>query len=156
FSEADVVLAGRLATATGQGIVRGPDLLRVIAGAMERIAEAAVAVYVQGPEEALRRRQASAIECAESTRSATELALDLGTGLGPSLRHPSRRAGARQRVIQEGVSRRELARLAVGFVDLVGSTELQAGLDVDALGAQVSRFEARAFEVTARGGGRLV
>jgi adenylate cyclase len=156
FSAADLVLAQRLASATGQGIVRGPDLLRVIAGAMERIAEAAVAVYVQGPEEALRRRQASALVCAEATLSATELALDLGTGLGPIFRHHMRQAVARQRVIQEGVSRRELARLAVGFVDLVGSTELQAGLDVDALGAQVSRFEARAFEVTALGGGRLV
>jgi len=156
FGPADAVLAERLASATGQGIVRGPDLLRVIAGAMERIAEAAVAVYVQGPEEALRRRQASAVECAEATLSATELALDLGTGLGPIFRHHMRQAVARQRVIQEGVSRRELARLAVGFVDLVGSTELQAGLDVDALGDQVSRFEARAFEVTARGGGRLV
>ncbi len=156
FSEADVVLIERLGAATGQGLVRGPDLLRVIASAMERIAEAAVAVYVQGPEEALRRREAAPIVCARATRSATELALDLGTGLGPIFRHHMRQAVARQRVIQEGVSRRELARLAIGFVDLVGSTELQAGLDVEALGAQVSRFEARAFEVTSAGGGRLV
>jgi adenylate cyclase len=67
-----------------------------------------------------------------------------------------RQAVARQRVTQQGVTRRELARVAIGFVDLVGSTALQAALDPAELGAQVSTFEARAFEVIAAGGGRLV
>jgi class 3 adenylate cyclase len=156
FTEADVILVDRLVGAKRQGIVEGSDLLRVIAGAMERIAEAAVAIYVQGPEEELRRRGSSLLDCARSNRDATELALDIGNGLAPVFRHHMRQAVARQRVIQSGVSRRELARLAVGFVDLVGSTELQGGLDPVALGAQVSRFEARAFDVTAAGGGRLV
>jgi adenylate cyclase len=156
FGPVDVVLVERMSHATELGIVRGPDLLRVVAGAMERIAEAAVAVYVQGPEEDLRRRWASVFDCARANMQATELALDLGTGLGPVFRHHMRQAVARQRVIQEGVTRRELARLAIGFVDLVGSTTLQAGLDPAALGDQVSRFEARAFDVTAAGGGRLV
>lgn len=156
FTDFDVVLVERWGAATGAGIVRGPDLLRVIAGAMERIAEAAVALYVQGAEEDLRRRDSSPLNRARSTVAATELALDLGAGLSPVFRHHMRQAVARQRVIQEGVSRRELARIAVGFVDLVGSTELQAGLDPEALGEQVSRFEARAFDVTASGGGRLV
>ena len=123
---------------------------------MERIAEAAVAVYVQGPEEQLRRRHASAAECARANMLATELALDLGVGLAPVFRHHMRQTVARQRVIQEGVSRRELARLAIGFVDLVGSTTLQAGLDPRALAEQVRRFESRAFDVIVGGGGRLV
>jgi class 3 adenylate cyclase len=156
FTELDVVFVDRMSQAGALGIVRGPDLLRVVAGAMERIAEAAVAVYVQGPEEDLRRRWASDLECARSNMLATEMALDLGTGLGPIFRHHMRQAVARQRVIQQGVTRRELARLAIGFVDLVGSTALQAELDPAALGEQVSRFEARAFDVTAAGGGRLV
>jgi adenylate cyclase len=156
FTDVDVMFVERMSMAGELGIVRGPDLLRVVAGAMERIAEAAVAVYVQGPEEDLRRRWATVFECARSNMMATELALDLGTGLGPVFRHHMRQAVARQRVIQEGVSRREMARLAIGFVDLVGSTTLQAGLDPAALGEQVSRFEARAFDVTAAGGGRLV
>jgi adenylate cyclase len=54
------------------------------------------------------------------------------------------------------VADRELARLAIGFVDLVGSTTMQAALDPAALGEQVSQFEARAFDVTTAGGGRLV
>jgi class 3 adenylate cyclase len=156
FTEGDAVLIGRLSTAIDVGIVRGDDLLRVVAGAMERIAEAAVAVYVQGQDIDLRRRWAAPLEYAQSNAQATKLALDLGVGLGPVFRHHLRQAMARQRVFQEGVSRREMARLAVGFVDLVGSTALQADLDPLELGEQVDRFEARAFEVITAGGGRLV
>ena len=156
FTEADAVLIARLSTAIDVGIVRGDDVLRVVAGAMERIAEAAVAVYVQGQDVDLRRRLAAPLECAQSNAKATQLALDLGVGLGTVFRHHMRQAMARQRVFQEGVSRRELARLAVGFVDLVGSTALQADLDPQELGDQVGRFEARAFEVITAGGGRLV
>ena len=123
---------------------------------MERIAEAAVAIYVQGPEEELRRRGATPLEHAEKNAKATELVMQLGVGLAPVFRQHMRQAIARQRVTQSGVSRRELARLAIGFVDLVGSTTLQARLDPADLGAQVTRFETRAFEVIAAGGGRLV
>ncbi|HEX6417880.1 MAG TPA: hypothetical protein VFZ77_05270 [Acidimicrobiales bacterium] len=156
FTEADAVLVERMFRARDLGIIDGSELLRVVGRAVERIAEAAVAVYVQGPEEALRRRQASVAECARTNVAATELALDLGVGLAPVFRHHMRQTIARQRVIQQGVSRRELARLAIGFVDLVGSTALQAGLDPGALGEQVSRFESRAFDVIVSGGGRLV
>ena len=160
FSEADVdfvvgmLKAGEIGITIG--LTGGDALLRVVAGSIERIAEAAVAVYVQGPEQALRRRTATAFECARANAEANELALGLGASLGPVFRHHMHQAITRQRVIQQGVSRRELARLAIGFVDLVGSTELQADLDPAELGAQVSRFEARAFDVIAAGGGRLV
>jgi class 3 adenylate cyclase len=156
FGEADAEFVQGMASAADQGIARGAELLRVIAGSMERIAEAAVAVYVQGPENDRRIRTADPLDCARSSAGATELALHLGRGLGSVFRHHMRQAVARQRVIQEGVTRRELARLAIGFVDLVGSTALQSGLDIDALADQVSRFETRAFDVTAAGGGRLV
>jgi class 3 adenylate cyclase len=157
FTEQDAVLVSRLCLASGtHGIMRGPDLLRVVASALERIAEAAVAVYVQGPELELGRRWASSLEHAHKDVHATELALELGVGLGPVFRHHMRQAIARQRIIQEGVTRREMARLAIGFVDLVGSTTMQSGLDPDELGAQISRFEATAFDVIAAGGGRLV
>ncbi|MGH9288081.1 MAG: adenylate/guanylate cyclase domain-containing protein [Acidimicrobiales bacterium] len=156
FTEDDVTLVSQLAQAATSGIVSGQEVLRVVAGAMERIAEAAVAVYVQGPEEELRRRGATPLEHAERNAKATELAMHIGVGLAQVFRHHMRQAIARQRVTQSGVSRRELARLAIGFVDLVGSTTLQAQLDPADLGALVTRFETRAFEVIAAGGGRLV
>lgn len=112
--------------------------------------------YVQGPENAMRRRSASVVDAARANMRATELALDVGAALSPIFRHHMRQAVARQRVMQEGVARREMARLAVGFVDLVGSTGMQAGLDPDELGDVVNRFEATAFDVVIAGGGRLV
>jgi class 3 adenylate cyclase len=76
--------------------------------------------------------------------------------LAPVFRHHLRQAIARQRVTQTGVTRRELARLTIGFLDLVGSTSLQSQLDPAEPAAQVTRFETRAFDVTSAGGGRLV
>jgi class 3 adenylate cyclase len=156
FAPVDAVLVQRLSVAADIGIVHGEELLRVVAGAMERIAEAAVAVYVQGPEDALRRRSAPVVDTARSNMLATEMALDLGMAFGPVFRHHMRQAVARQRVVQQGVDRPEMARLAVGFVDLVGSTTAQAQLHPDELGKLVSRFEATAFDVVTSGGGRLV
>jgi class 3 adenylate cyclase len=156
FTDDDVTLISQLSRAEETGISTGTEVLRVVAGAIERIAEAAVAVYVQGPEEELRRRHASPLEHTQKNAVATELVMKLGAGLAPVFRHHMRQAVDRQRVTQVGVSRRELARLAIGFVDLVGSTTLQGGLDPAALGAQVTRFETRAFDVVAAGGGRLV
>lgn len=156
FTDDDLALISELSWAAKNGFSAGPELLRVVAGAIERIAEAAVAVYVQGPEEEMRRRHASALEHTQKNAAATELVMKLGVGLAPLFRHHMRQAIGRQRVTQSGVSRRELARLAIGFVDLVGSTTLQGDLDPAELGAQVSRFETRAFDVVAAGGGRLV
>jgi class 3 adenylate cyclase len=156
FTDDEVTLISELSRAEETGISTGTEVLRVVAGAIERIAEAAVAVYVQGPEEELRRRHASPLEHTQKNAVATELVMKLGAGLAPVFRHHMRQAVDRQRVTQVGVSRRELARLAIGFVDLVGSTTLQGGLDPAELGAQVTRFETRAFDVVAAGGGRLV
>jgi class 3 adenylate cyclase len=156
FTLGDAALVECLSHAAEVGITQGNDLLRVVAGAIERIAEAAVAVYVQGGEEELYRRGASVLECARTNVRATELALDLGTGLAPVFQHHMRQTVARQRLVQQGVARRAMARLAIGFVDLVGSTTMQAGLDPDELGALVSRFEATAFDVVTARGGRLV
>jgi hypothetical protein len=61
FTEDDAMLVTRLLRATSAGDIpstTSAELLRVVAGAMDRIAEAAVAIYVQGPEEDLRRRGA--------------------------------------------------------------------------------------------------
>lgn len=155
FTDADCALfVGFCGTSMHK--VDAGDLPRVVAASMDRIAEAAVALYVQGPELEMRRAGADAAALAEKAAVATEAALDLGVGLGVLFRHHMLQAIARQRRATEGVRRRELARLAIGFVDLVGSTSIATGLDVGELAAMVSRFEARAFEVTSAGGGRLV
>jgi adenylate cyclase len=155
FTDADAALCVGFC-GTSMHEVDAGDLPRVVAASMDRIAEAAVALYVQGPELEMRRAGVDPVRLAEKAAMATEAALDLGVGLGVLFRHHMLQAIARQRRSTEGVKRRELARLAIGFVDLVGSTTIEAGLDVGELAAMVSRFEARAFEVTTAGGGRLV
>ncbi|QXJ22976.1 adenylate/guanylate cyclase domain-containing protein [Actinomadura graeca] len=49
-----------------------------------------------------------------------------------------------------------VARLAVGFADVVSFTRLSRSLDGDALAAFVERFESTAAEVVAEQGGRIV
>src|SRR5262245_56875079 len=65
FTDDDVALISRLSWADRNGFSTGPGgpaMLRVVASAIERIAEASVAVYVQGPQEEMRRRHAGALE----------------------------------------------------------------------------------------------
>ncbi|HLM65191.1 MAG TPA: adenylate/guanylate cyclase domain-containing protein [Acidimicrobiales bacterium] len=154
FTEGDAKLleglhAGNVVGATG------PDLPRVVAAAMARIAEAAVALYVQGPQDEMDREGTPLVVRAERNAWATARGLDLGAGLGVLFRHHMAQALAWQRLTQLK-ERRQLARLCIGFVDLVGSTGIQAGLDPPALAHMVSRFESLAFDVVAASGGRLV
>jgi class 3 adenylate cyclase len=135
FTEQDASLvssaeaAGLVDTADGKG------LMRVVASSLDRIADAAVA---------------------QETARMTMLAGRLGEGMGVLFRHHLRQAIDRQRVSQEGVASPDLARMAIGFVDLVGSTARTAALDVGTLREVVNQFEARAWEVAAEYGGRVV
>jgi class 3 adenylate cyclase len=156
FTEQDAAL---VSSAEEAGVIESPDglgLVRVVASALDRVAEAAVAVYVQGTEVKLARQGASALAFAQETVRMTDLASKLGTGMGVLFRHHLRQAIDRQRVSQEGVASRDLARMAIGFVDLVGSTARTAVLDAGTLRKVVNQFEARAWEVAAEFGGRVV
>jgi class 3 adenylate cyclase len=156
FTESDAVLvelageAGVVDSSDGQG------LMRVVATALDRVAEAAVALYVQGTEQKLEQQGASPLAFAQETVRMTGLAGKLGMGMSVLFRHHLRQAVDRQRVSQEGVASRDVARIAVGFVDLVGSTARTAALDVGELRAVVNEFEARAWEVASEFGGRVV
>jgi class 3 adenylate cyclase len=156
FTDVDSVLvetaieAGVIASSDGQG------LLRVVATALDRVAEAAVALYVQGTEEKMALSGAGPLAFAQETARMTMLASKLGMSMGVLFRHHMRQAIDRQRVSQDGVASRDLARLAIGFVDLVGSTARTEVIDVSELRTIVSQFEARAWEVAASHGGRVV
>jgi adenylate cyclase len=86
-----------------------------------------------------------------------EFARRLGDSvLGPVLIQHLRDAIARQRATQEGVTDRIVARMAIGFVDLVGFTQLANRLTSRELLGRISAFEARAFDVASDCGGRIV
>jgi class 3 adenylate cyclase len=134
----------------------GRTLTRVVGTALDGVADAAVALFVQSKELQLVRQGASPLTLAQETAHMTELAGRLGVGMGTLFRHHLRQAIARQRVTQAAVTSRDVVRIAVGFVDLVGSTAFGETADIGELRKLVTEFEARTFEVAAEQGGRVV
>jgi adenylate cyclase len=156
FGTRDLEVIKLLASASDLEI-RGAELLRVIGAAMGTIADAAVAHYVQDVEERLRSSGIDPVERAQELADTIDFAFRIGDSLlGPVLAQHLRDAVARQRATQQGVSDRVVARLAIGFVDLVGSTQLANRVSSRDLLETISTFEARAFEVAAARGGRVV
>jgi len=156
FTEFD---AEFVSVAEAAGVLKAADgraLMRAVATALDRVAEAAVAYYVQGTEARMEREHEDPVVWAKETARMTGLAGKLGHGMGLLFRHHLRQAIDRQRISQLQVASRDVARMAIGFVDLVGSTALAQTLDVGELRKVVTQFESRAFDVAVRHGGRVV
>lgn len=156
FTEHDAAFVQIVEAAGILDAADGRALMRAVATALDRVAEAAVAYYVQGTEARMEKEHERPIPWAQETARMTTLAGKLGDGMGLLFRHHLRQAIERQRVSQHQVTSRDVARMAVGFVDLVGSTALAQTLDVGELRKVVSAFESRAFEVAVEHGGRVV
>ncbi len=132
------------------------NLLRVIGMSISRIAEAAVSTFIQDVEVHLEAAQDDLISWVRAEARIGEIAQEIGPGLGTLFIHHLLEAIQRQRRTQQDVSERSMARLAVGFVDLVGFTPLSRQLSPGGLVAMVTRFEARAFDIVSAFGGRVV
>jgi adenylate cyclase len=132
------------------------DLLRVVGSSVARIAEAAVSAFVQDVEAHLRDVGIPALDRVRATAETAELAMVVGEGLRTLLLHHLRQAVRRQRASQITTTDREVVRVAVGFVDLVGFTPLSRQLSPRELVDLVRRFERRAFDVASNHGGRVV
>jgi class 3 adenylate cyclase len=157
FTEADALLVDVVCEA---GVIpASPDgraLARVVATALDGVAEAAVALYVQGHDHAMFESGERPVVHAQKDMAMIDLAGRLGQGMGVLFRHHLRQAIARQRVGQIDVSSRDMVRIGIGFVDLVGSTAYGEQADAAELRQLVTEFEARTFDVAAEHGGRVV
>ena len=129
----------------------------MIGGSIGRIADAAVSTFIQDVESQMQ------VECADIdtwVRAETqigEVAHQVAPGLGTLFIHHLIDAIRRQRVTQEDVPGDKLmARLGVGFVDLVGFTPLSLHISAQDLVKLVTRFEQRAFDITNLHDGRVV
>ena len=156
FRTDDVELIRSLARPDNFGSQGGDELLRVIGTALGRVADAAVSFYVQTIEWPLVESGASPLALAKGGAHAAEEALELGSGLSAIFRHHLQDAVRRQRLTQPGVRDPALARLGVGFVDLVGFTPMSHRMGTRELSTFVNDFETRAFEVASARGGRVV
>ena len=156
FSEGDVELVQGLVALEHFPGFDGDELLRVVGTALGRVADAAVAVYVQTIETSMMAAGASPLEMARDNATSATLALQLGDALGTLFTHHLRAAIARQRHAQIGLTERTLMRLAVGFVDLVGFTPLAQQLPARELLDVIVGLESRAFDLATANGGRVV
>ena len=93
----------------------GEELLRVLGSSLTRVAEAAVAVYVQTVEPEMDVPEVDIGVWAQQMADVTSAAMRLGDSMGTIFSHHMRDAILRQRAAQSGVGDRSLHRLAVGI-----------------------------------------
>jgi adenylate cyclase len=156
FGERDVEFIRTLISGSELEL-EGTELLRVIGASLGTVADAAVAMYVQTVEYRIGGTPVGSLERARDLAQTVDFALRVGDSvLGPVLAQHLRDAITRQRATQEGVSDRIVARMAIGFVDLVGSTQLANQISSRDLLDRIASFEGRAFDVASECGGRIV
>ena len=124
------------------------ELLRVVGASMEHIADAAISAFVTTAGAASLVDDDALVE---TTAQVTALQSKFPAALTSLLRHHLVHLARPNRTGMP--TDYEVARAAVGFIDLAGFTSLAQRVDLDEVGHLLSRFEALANQcVTARGG----
>jgi adenylate cyclase len=156
FSESFLSLAGMLAAAEsvfGEEAVL--QLVRVIGSSMARVADAMVSAFLVNVEPAARAEDPVGLAVARANVQAAELLPMVGPAMEVLLRQHL--IAARRTVLGDAADAGyETQRRCVGFVDLVGSTELAQRLPTRELGALLTEFENVAADTVTSRGGRIV
>jgi adenylate cyclase len=127
---------------------------RVMGAAAERIAEAAIALFVAEVRPTLAPERTRPLETAIANERANSLISVVDATLSHFVREHLRMAVTRQREAGQGGS--TTISMAIGFVDLVGSTKWAARLALGEASRALARFESAAWEAATRRGGRVV
>lgn len=130
--------------------------VRVIGGSVSRIADAAVSLFLSDVESPLLVGGGSELELAKKVHEAIGLLDGLSAHLDPILRRQVLQAVQRSRRAMIDPTERFNYRYAVGFVDLVGFTEISGQFDSGVLGGFIRDFEGRAHDVVTAQGARVV
>jgi class 3 adenylate cyclase len=131
------------------------QLLRVLGSAMARVADAAVSAFLVNVEPAARREDPVGLAVARANAEAAGLLPLVAPTLDVLLR--GHLLVAQRTVIpDEDLVGFETQRLHVGFVDLVGSTELGERVSMHELGVLLTSFERLATDTVTARGGRVV
>jgi adenylate cyclase len=129
--------------------------LQVIGSSLARIAEAAVTMSLVNLEAPARETPAGDVALAQARFDAIQATEPLAQAIGTFFMGHIQAASQRlRRAVPRGSV--DTARVAVGFVDLVGFTALSRRMDAHALAAVVERFEETAHDVAAQHDGRVV
>jgi adenylate cyclase len=129
---------------------------RAVGSSMARVADAAISLFLVNVEGPIVQQGGDSTALAEAAESAVD-ALDVVPSLMAGLfRLHMQAAINRQRIAGDSSCEPGLFRLAVGFVDLVGFTPYAQDVSFDELAGFVESFEARANDIVAARGGRVV
>ena len=129
---------------------------RAVGSSMARVADAAISLFLVNVEGPIVQQGGDSTALAEAADSAVD-ALDVVPSLMAGLfRLHMQAAINRQRIAGDPSCEPGLFRLAVGFVDLVGFTPYAQDVSFDELAGFVESFEARANDIVAARGGRVV
>jgi adenylate cyclase len=129
---------------------------RAVGSSMARVAEAALSLFLVNVEGPLMQQGRGAMPLAEASEDAAELLNVVPSLMGGLLRLHMQAAVSRQRIVNRSTDDPSLFGLAVGFVDLVGFTPYAQGVTAAELAGFIETFEARANDVVAARGGRVV
>ena len=145
-----VATAGAATELLGDDAVE--QLIRVMGASMARVADAVVSAFLVNIEPAARREDPVGLAVARANVEATSLLPVAPLALDALLRQHLLIA-QRSTLADADLVGYETQPLVVGFVDLVGSTELSEALSLRDLGRVLRAFETLAVDtVTARGG----
>jgi adenylate cyclase len=131
-------------------------LLRVVGSSIRRMAEASVAAYIANVEKPLVDAEATVLAHAEAQAISIDGARRLSQGFPHLFTRHLRDVISRGRTARLQTGDYTTARLAVGFVDLVGFSSLAQELTPAGLWSLLDDFEDKSFETIAEHGGQLV
>ena len=131
-------------------------LLRVVGSSISRLADASVSMFLTDVESRLLVDGSSELELAQQVTNAIGLFDGMAARLDPILRRHVLQAVERSRRATISYTERFQYRYAVGFVDLVGFTEISNGMEPRVLAAFIREFEGRAHDVVTAEGARVV
>jgi adenylate cyclase len=126
---------------------------RVLGASLATIADAALAIFGVTLEPTLATGELDELEYTKAAEAATAMLVnEVPRVIVGLFRHHVEAARERYQAMGAG----ERALLAVGFLDIVGSTQLTWDVGAAKVGSAMSDFERRAAEEVATWGGRLV
>jgi adenylate cyclase len=131
-------------------------LLRVIGSSIRRIADASVAAYIANVEKPLVDAEANVLAHAHAQAASIEGGRRTAEGFPRLFTRHVRDVIRRGRAARLQTGDYTTARLAVGFVDLVGFSSLAQELSPAGLSRLLDDFEDRSFEIIAEHRGQLV
>ena len=152
--------ASAIATFTAFGRMFTPAeahaFFRVIGSSVARIADAAVSLFLADVESQSIAAGESELELARKVHDAVALLDGFTAALDPILRRHVMQAIERSRQTTISTTERLEYRYAVGFVDLVGFTQIAGAMAPDELAGFLRDFEARAHDAATAVGARVV